>query len=464
VIFDSLTYLVFLAVVVAVYWQLSTRNQNYFLVLASYVFYAAWDWRFLFLILASTLFDYAMGHWIARTSASRPKRQLLIISISINLLVLIAFKYFDFFAGSLAALLNVFGWNVSPTLLNWVLPIGLSFYTFEAIAYIVSVYRGVIPPARSFVSYALFIAFFPHLIAGPIMQPKTFLPQMERARHWTKRSLISGLDLIIWGLVKKVFIADNVGHYVDQVFRLENPSLLLTAVATLGFGMQILADFSAYTDIARGSARLLGFELMKNFYRPYLSGSIVEFWRRWHVSLSRWIRDYLYIPMGGSRTDGARRLFTILFTWLLCGLWHGAAWTFALWGLYYGLLIAWERFTGWSGTLHRGVYPIVRTFLLVHLGWLLFRTPSLKDFADYFSWTSLFLSPADASVALVLISLFVFFSSPWIIHAFWRRWRMRHPMHAAHRLETRLTWYGLSALVLFFFGHMHSNAFIYFQF
>jgi len=454
--FDTLAYAVFLAATVAVYWRLDRARQNLFLTAASLLFYGWWDMRFLALLGATICVDYALSLRLARERSERGRKLCLLASLALNLTVLGFFKYFNFFADTLVAGLASLGFTPGWTFIRVLLPIGVSFYTFESIAYMVDVYRRRIPPARSLGDYALFISFFPHLIAGPIMRPGAFLPQCERDRPFRRRRFVNGLDLIVWGLVKKLFIADSAAYYVDRLFNLPQPSAMLIAVAGLGFWIQILADFSGYTDIARGSAKLLGFELSHNFFSPYRARSIAEFWRRWHVSLSSWIRDYVYIPLGGSRAGRARWVVNVLVTWTLCGLWHGAAWKFLAWGFYHGVLIIAER-----GRRSPG---LVATNALVILGWIVFRAPSLDRLSSYAGMDALALSLYDAQVAFILLTVFLFYSLPWIVKIAWDRRRAALRLTTAQTWEVRSLWYAAASILLVLFAKLHSSAFIYFEF
>ncbi|WP_233578197.1 MBOAT family O-acyltransferase [Tautonia sociabilis] len=405
-VFNSLAFAEFFAVVFVLYWVLRRRlrAQNALLLGAGYVFYACWDWRFLGLLVLSTVVDYGCGLLVHRVKVPRTRRMLLALSMIANLGMLGFFKYCDFFVGSLALLLDRLGIEASPPTLGVLLPIGISFYTFQSMAYVIDVYRREIEPTRDFLSFAVFVSFFPHLVAGPIMQPRTLLPQVSRPRRFDLEQLYRGAYLIAWGLAKKVVIADNLAPIVDDLFgRWETIDGGLALLAVYAFAFQIYGDFSGYTDIARGVARCLGFELALNFNLPYFSASPGEFWRRWHISLSQWLRDYLYIPLGGSRGGRAVAIgnallaglvaclgggvilaigeasgpsvegFSVLgiamgvglliacsailtirgtvaltcrnlmLTMMLGGLWHGAAWTFVAWGAYQGILLVGQR-------------------------------------------------------------------------------------------------------------------------
>jgi alginate O-acetyltransferase complex protein AlgI len=438
--FDSLAYFLFLAATVAVYWALPHRPQNILLVFASWLFYGWWNWHFLPLLLAATALDFALSHCMEASPSPQGRRRILWLSIAINVCFLAVFKYFNFFIDTVGQTFHLLGHDTSFTFARIVLPIGISFYTFESIAYMVSVYRCELPAVRSFVDYALFIAFFPHLIAGPIMQPAIFIPQCLSPRSFSGKRFVNGLDLIVWGLLKKMFIADGIGHYVDWLFSLRDPS----------------------TDMARGSAKLMGFELRHNFNAPYSARSIVEFWRRWHISLSNWIRDYIYIPLGGSRVSNTRYCFNIVVTWALCGLWHGAAWKFIVWGLYYGAFIIFERFR--KNSVKNGLSQWFKTWVLVQFAWLIFRAPSMSEFMSYFSVEAILRSAQDWRVSWAILCIFGFFLLPWFIKRLWDRFRGYIVLTGAQRWETRVMFYSLTVLILALFGKAYSNAFIYFQF
>ncbi len=313
-LFDTPIYILFLCLVVVAYWRLGFRNQNRFLLAASYLFYGWWDWRFLLLMIASTVIDYFIAIRIADTEDPRVRKTLLALSLVINFSILGFFKYFNFFAGSLGHVLAGVGIKASLPVLLIILPPGISFYTFQEVAYIVDVYSGKLPASRSFLDYGLFISLFPHLIAGPIQRPAHLLPQVQKPRHWDSDKAFDGLLLIMEGLFRKCVIADNCALVANAAFSgaLGKPSLVVTLLGMYAFAWQIYGDFSGYSDIARGSAQLLGFHFMVNFRQPYFADSIQDFWRRWHVSLSTWLRDYLYIPLGGNRKGEANTYRNLL--------------------------------------------------------------------------------------------------------------------------------------------------------
>ena len=399
-LFNSLTFAAFYVAVFAFYWLLRARTpQNVLLLVASWLFYGAWSWKFLLLLLASTLLDYVCGLLIANAPDQRRKRLVLISSVTVNLLFLATFKYLGFFVTELAELLERLGFNANVPVLEIVLPVGISFYTFQTIGYVVDVYRGKVPAARNFLVYALYVAFFPQLVAGPIERAGHMIPQFLKPRVWSTPAFESGLQLAVWGLFKKVVIADNLAPYVDAVYA--NPdqfSGTTLIVATIFFAFQIYCDFSGYTDTARGVARMLGFELLKNFDFPYISKTPVEFWRRWHISLSQWFQDYLYYPlaMRYMRRGGYLRKYKAhIISMALIGLWHGANWTFFVFGLYWGVVIALylaiveraadkergglvARF-GALAPRARDLGSVVLMFTLVCVGWVFFRADSIGD-------------------------------------------------------------------------------------
>lgn len=385
-LFDTLTYWAFFALVLLLVARLRPAAAKALLLVASYVFYACWDARFVFLLAGVTLANYLFGLWIGAREG-RARRTAVACAIAANLLTLAAFKYFGFFADTLAALT---GWPPHGVLLQVVLPVGISFITFEGIAYAVDVYRGDLRAVRNPFDFALFVAFFPHLVAGPIIRPARFMPQLGRPLRLSAEDARWGLREILKGLFKKMALANYLAPIADAYF--QHAPLGGQAVpawcGVLAFSLQIYFDFSGYTDIARGCSRLLGIDLPSNFERPYLSRDITEFWRRWHISLSTWLRDYLYIPLGGNRRGVGRTYANLLIVMGLGGLWHGASWNFAIWGLYHGVLLslhrawrAWARRRGLEAALDRpALAPLwtASTFLLVTLGWVPFRAP---DFA-----------------------------------------------------------------------------------
>lgn len=386
-LFDSTVYILFLILVVLIYWRLPFRRQNLLLLAASYFFYGWWDWRFLLLMAGSTLVDYVVARKIASTSDERARRFLLCFSLILNFSFLGVFKYFNFFIGSAAHLAAILGLKQIPvSVWRILLPPGISFYTFQEVAYIVDVYHHKVEPAKSLVEYALFISLFPHLIAGPIQRPSHLLPQVQKDRTWDPAKAFDGLILILEGLFRKVVIADNCALIANAIFAgsFGGPNTMTVLLGTYAFAWQIYGDFSGYSSIARGSAQLLGFHFMVNFRQPYLAESLQDFWRRWHISLSTWLRDYLYIPLGGNRLGKVRTYINLMLTMLLGGLWHGANWTFVVWGGIHGVGLAIERF--FSGPREITATPSffgrwarrIFIFNLVCLAWIFFRIPSFS--------------------------------------------------------------------------------------
>jgi len=391
-LFNSFVFVAFLAIVLPLYYGLSHRWQNRMLVVASYVFYGFWDWRFCSLLLLSTLVDYSCGLALSNRPAGQ-RRNILLVSLAVNLGVLGFFKYFNFFVDSFRALLEPLGLAGAGPALDIVLPVGISFYTFQTLAYTIDVYRGRQEATRDFTGFALYVSFFPQLVAGPIERSTHLLPQLQKVRRVDNAMLASGAQLMLMGYVKKVGIADAVAPYVNPAFADPGAQSAGTLLFSLYlFALQIYCDFSGYSDIARGVSRLLGIDLMINFKQPYLSRDITEFWRRWHISLSTWLRDYLYIPLGGNRVGSFATYRNLMLTMLLGGLWHGAAWTFVVWGGLHGLYLAVHRrlIAGrrrpdlppapagpgeWSAALLR----MVLTFNLVCLTWIFFRADTFPQ-------------------------------------------------------------------------------------
>ena len=391
-LFNSTTFFLFLPIVFTIYWMLAKnlRMQNVFLVLASYVFYGWWDWRFLGLILLSTLIDY----W----AAGNISKVRLGVSIVVNLGVLAYFKYSNFFIESWIDAWSTLGVEMHSSTLQIILPVGISFYTFQTLSYSIDVYRGKLEPTRDFVAFAAFVSFFPQLVAGPIERAAKLLPQITAPRLFDSALAISGLRLILWGMFKKVVVADTCARYSDAIFA--DPSAHSSHTLILGsiyFAFQIYGDFSGYSDIAIGTSRLFGIRLSTNFKFPYFSRDIAEFWRRWHISLSSWFRDYLYIPLGGSRGSKFRVLRNVAVIFLVSGLWHGANWTFVVWGgvhaaLFIPLILLSKNRTHATSTIaensslpsFRELFQMSITFSLTTLAWVFFRADTLQIALEYF--------------------------------------------------------------------------------
>lgn len=383
-LFHSFDFFVFFPITFVVYWALPRhRLRMAWLLLASFAFYGSWNPWLLFVVLFSATFDFLIAQQIEKSPSPGTRRTLLIVSIFVSLGILGFFKYTNFLLDTAVSTFNFFGFDYRHPAFKIVLPLGISFYTFETISYVMDVYRGRLRAERNFLDYALFIMFFPHLIAGPIVRPKHFLSQVPRAKRFDWNRLELGVRLFLLGLIKKAVIADHMAEIVDPVFA--SPASFSSAavwMAVFCYATQIYCDFSGYTDMALGAAHALGFKLPQNFNLPYAAANITDFWRRWHISLSTWLRDYLYIPLGGSRHGTLATYRNLILTMLLGGLWHGAGWNFVLWGLYHGALLAAHRVFGSRSRSSEGALKPIRiafTFLCVCIGWVLFRAQSMGD-------------------------------------------------------------------------------------
>ncbi len=386
-LFNSLLFGLFFALVFALHWLLPPRARNGLLLVASQVFYAAWSWQ----LLALMWFCAAANFIAARTIASSPspsvRRGALVASLLVSLGVLGFFKYFNFFIDALELALTPMGVDVARLHLDLVLPIGISFYTFQALGYVIDVWRGRLAPLDRFPDFLLFVTFFPQLVAGPIERAAHLFPQIQGERRLRSTDLQEGLLLVLWGLFKKVFVADNLARLVDPIYAQETaPAAPIVLLASYTFAIQLYADFSSYTDIARGTARMLGFDLMRNFNMPYFARDMQEFWRRWHISLSTWLRDYLYIPLGGNRAGETRVAFNLVVTFALAGLWHGAGANFLMWGLFHGVLLVlvreWRKRRPVSASAL--IWPgALLSFHLWTLSMILFRSQSLMQSVSF---------------------------------------------------------------------------------
>ena len=476
-LFDSAAYVVFLVFVVLIYWRLKRRAQNVFLLAASYFFYGWWDKRFLLLMATSTLADYAIARSIERSKSQQKRKALLICSLALNFSFLGFFKYFNFFIDSFSHVLNSVGMHGMPvTLLRIILPPGISFYTFQEVAYIVDVYKGRLEASKSILDYALFISLFPHLIAGPIQRPGHLLPQVQNTRRFRESNFFDGILLILSGLFRKCIVADNCALLANAVFagQFGRPNLLTVLIGTYAFAWQIYGDFSGYSDIARGSAQLLGFHFMVNFRQPYLATSLQDFWRRWHISLSTWLRDYLYIPLGGSRHGERKTYRNLVVTMLLGGLWHGANWTFVIWGAIHGGALAVERYArsllGLSKekeadepdrfSFKTWVHRIV-LFHLVCAAWIFFRAGSLSSAIALFkAMGSLHWDPHY----LIVFEFLAAFSLPVFLLDIGLEYSGQEYVFQQRSPVFRMAWATAMIVFLALFTANQASAFIYFQF
>ena len=407
-LFNSYIFLIFLAVVIPVYYLLNTKvSRNSLLLIASYIFYGYWDWRFCSLLLLSTVVDYFVGLSLGKIEDPSKRKTLLIISLISNFTILGFFKYFNFFVESFQEMFSSLNLSVNLDYLhlNVILPVGISFYTFQTVSYTIDVYRRELKPCSSLLDFGLYVSFFPQLVAGPIERAVNLLPQMERKNHASRQQFLDGSILIIYGLFKKVLIGDASGRYVDHIFtHMEYYSSWEIVFSLFMFSIQIYADFSGYSNIAQGTAKLLGFELIKNFEQPYLSRNITEFWRRWHISLSTWLKDYLYMPLGGNRKGKNRTYINLMITMILGGLWHGASWNFVIWGTLHGIYLAVHKYSlrgekisadniqiNTFRDLIRFSVSATFTYILVVITWLFFRAKSLHEISYFINaclnWT-----------------------------------------------------------------------------
>jgi alginate O-acetyltransferase complex protein AlgI len=466
-VFNSLHFGWFFLVVYAFYRVLPHRGQNWLLLLASYYFYAAWDYRFVALLAASTLVDYSCGLVLGRMTDRRRRRIVMWLSIGFNLAMLGFFKYFNFFADNLHALFAAIGWQLDFVTLRVLLPIGISFYTFVTMSYVIDVYRREIEPTRNLVDFAVFVAYFPHLVAGPILRATALLPQIAGPRRVTGAQVRDGLWLIVWGFFQKIFVADNLAPIASRVFA---PDADLTGVnvllGTYAFAFQIYGDFAGYSNIARGTSKLMGIELIENFRFPYLVLTPQAFWRHWHISLSTWLRDYLYKPLGGNRGTAWRTRRNLLITMLLGGLWHGAAWTFVLWGLYQGLLlILYRPFESVFTTMSR-VRRFVAWMVMFHLtcyGWLIFRAPSFDKLREMTRGLFLDFKPSTVDVTGILVPLLLYTTPLLIVHLM-EAWADDVLVVPKRPVGVRYTIYVATLYLIVLFGNFGGSDFIYFQF
>jgi D-alanyl-lipoteichoic acid acyltransferase DltB (MBOAT superfamily) len=478
-LFNSIDFAVFLPIVFVLYWFVFNKNlrhQNLLIVAASYVFYGWWDWRFLSLLLFSTLTDFVVGIWLGKIDNPRKRKALLAWSIIVNLGFLGFFKYYNFFVDSFVDAFSLFGTEIGARSLNIILPVGISFYTFQTLSYTIDVYRKKLAPTSDFIAFSAFIAFFPQLVAGPIERATNLLPQFYRPRVFEYDKAVDGMRQILWGLFKKIVIADNCAEQVNIIFgnshEYSGSTLLLGVVL---FSIQIYGDFSGYSDIAIGTARLFGFNLMRNFAFPYFSRDIAEFWRRWHISLSTWFRDYLYIPLGGSRGNTWTKVRNTFIVFIVSGFWHGANWTFIVWGAlnaaYFLPLLLTNRNRINLDTVAEGRYfPTLRefggmvlTYGLTVLAWVFFRAESISHAFEYLGTIfspSLFAPIEVMPNKKVFVFIAAFFALEWFgreqqyaIANFGVKW---------NRAIRYAVYYAFMLIILYYSGK--EQEFIYFQF
>ena len=478
-LFNSIDFAIFLPIVFTLYWVLRNqlKLQNLLIVVASYIFYGMWDWRFLFLILFSTVVDYTMGILIEKNDSKNKKKLFLWISILVNLGFLGYFKYSNFFLENFVQAFSFLGQDLKFRGLEIVLPVGISFYTFQTLSYTIDVYRKKLSPTKDFIAFSAFVSFFPQLVAGPIERATHLLPQFYRKRKFDYELAVNGMRQILWGLFKKVVIADNCAQFANQIFNnyedYSGSTLILGAVF---FTFQIYGDFSGYSDIAIGISRLFGFDLMRNFAYPYFSRDIAEFWRRWHISLSTWFRDYLYIPLGGSRGGMWMKIRNTFIIFLVSGFWHGANWTFIIWGALNALyflplllggknrnhleVVAYDK----SLPSFKEILQIGVTFGLTVFAWIFFRAENLGHAFGYISrifHKTIFSVPAIVKDCKQILILLIFFL---IIEWLGRRKHFALEFEKGDHRFLKWTLYSLIVLLIGLFMQTEETPFIYFQF
>lgn len=474
-LFNSPEFFVFLPIVLGIYFLLSWRMQNAWLLLASYVFYGSWDWRFLGLIFVSTAVDYLVGMGLGQSDDTRRRKHLLVVSMVTNLGILGVFKYYGFFIGSMAALLESFGFQAHTPVLQIVLPVGISFYTFQTMSYTIDVYRRRIDPTRDPLTFALYVAYFPQLVAGPIERAHHLLPMLAAPRQVRWLDIAVGFELVVIGFFKKVAVADTLGPLVDS--RFADPGLVSgmdLLITTYLFAFQIYGDFSGYSDIARGTSRFFGVDLMRNFNQPYLSQSITEFWRRWHISLSTWLRDYLYISIGGNRRGPGRTYVNLMVTMLLGGLWHGANWTFVIWGGLHGAYLAVHKaFLSLNGTgkpvrdmrFWPGLLKVFVTFQLVCLTWVFFRAADFSSAIDILTRILTWSAAAGDIPPLVVGERILILVGTLLCLDVWQARRGDHALMVSWHWVPRAIGYATLILLTLGLGNVIDEVpFIYFQF
>ena len=480
-LFNSIDFAIFLPIVFILYWFVSNKNlklQNFLIIAASYLFYGWGGWRFLSLILFSTIVDYYVG-WMLRTEENQTKRKILLwTSVLFNLGILGFFKYNNFFLDNFIIAFSFFGAEIKANSLNIILPVGISFYTFQTLSYTIDAYKRKLKPTKDFIAFSAFVSFFPQLVAGPIERATHLLPQFYKKRTFDTAKAVDGMRQILWGLFKKIVIADNAAEYVNLIF--DNPTNYNSSTLVLGailFAFQIYCDFSGYSDIAIGTARLFGFDLMKNFAFPYFSRDIAEFWRRWHISLSTWFRDYVYIPLGGSRGGIWFKIRNTFIIFIVSGFWHGANWTFIIWGalnaIYFlPLLLANKNRNHLNTIAENKILPNIRetisvliTFSLTIFAWIFFRAENLSDAFIYIKRiiTTPFFSNLNLndSIFSYLIILSIFLIIEWIGRT------KNHPLEwTNNRIPSYLRWVIYYSLIfaIITFGAFKQSQFIYFQF
>ncbi|AFC23135.1 MBOAT family O-acyltransferase [Saprospira grandis] len=486
-LFNSIDFAIFLPLMFAIYWlanKCSLRIQNLVVLIGSYIFYGSWDWKFLLLIIFSTVVDYTVALGIEKTEQKIKRKLLLFTSLAVNLGLLGVFKYYNFFIENFVEAFAFLGWQLKVSSLNLILPVGISFYTFQTMSYTIDVYRKQLKPTTDFIAFGAFVSFFPQLVAGPIERATQLLPQFYKRRTFDYANAINGLRQILWGLFKKMVIADNCAELANSAFN--SPDILPASSLVLGaffFSMQIYGDFSGYSDIAIGTARLFGFKLMQNFAFPYFSRDIAEFWRRWHISLSTWFRDYVYIPLGGSRGGKWMKIRNTFAIFLISGFWHGANWTFIVWGalnaIYFlPLLLRGQNRKNLNVVAENRFLPSIRelfalalTFSLTVFAWIFFRAENMPAAIHYiqsiFDYSLLEMpyfieenTGQNILPKMIFLLLIFFFSIEWLGRR--EQYAIEKILDPWPSLFRYLFYYGLIFMIFYFSGK--EQDFIYFQF
>ncbi len=467
-LFNSTQFLIFLPIVLSLYFLMRRKGRLWLLLIASYYFYMCWQPKYVVLILISTIVDYGAGLCMGILQDRRKRLPLLILSLAVNLGLLFFFKYFNFFNVALSDIASLLAVPFSPSVHKLLLPVGISFYTFQTLSYSIDVYKGKLKPERSFLKFAVYVSFFPQLVAGPIERATNLIPQFSKEHTFDRERIISGFQLILWGFLKKIVIADRVAIIVDTVYASPQEfSGGYFVLATYLFAIQIYCDFSGYSDIAIGTARMMGFDLMTNFRKPYFATSIREFWSKWHISLSTWFRDYVYIPLGGNRVSKFSWYKNIMITFVISGIWHGANWTFIAWGFLHGFYLLIEAAIP---KMNRNVAPILKgviTFHLVLIAWVFFRANSIGDAIYIFKNTFLVWEAIDYSLLrmteqqywFIVITTLLFMAA----EAIDQKWDMSYKILGSGRVIRPILYLGL-LFVIMLFGVWDSSSFIYFQF
>ncbi|MCA1752517.1 MAG: MBOAT family protein [Cryomorphaceae bacterium] len=468
-LFNSIDFLVFLPITVALYWligRLGRGPQTLFVLFASYVFYGWWDWRFLGLIMFSTVVDFFVGKYLMLTEDAKRRKWLLFTSVFVNLGFLGFFKYFNFFLDSFTEAFTFFGGQVQGFTLQIVLPVGISFFTFQTMSYTIDIYQRRLEPTKDFIAFAAFVGFFPQLVAGPIERASNMIPQFTSVRTFKYRDISAGVKMMLWGFFMKIVVADRAGIYVDAVYgNVAYHEGLSYIAATCFFAFQVYCDFAGYSLIAIGSAKLFGFDLMTNFRRPNFARSCAEYWSRWHISLSTWFRDYLYIPLGGNRVSKPRLLYNIFITFLISGLWHGSNWTFVIWGGINGIYLVVEILIGKKK--RNGLHNIFITFLLINFTRIFFRANDVNDAFHvvktictnpgklYIGFGADVVVPIYALLGIGIVTL---------VEIKQEYFNEKFSLGAHPRQAVRLSYYAAMLFAILYIGVFTENQFIYFQF